>query len=820
MVYKNIPARFAIFIYFFLWLSVFASQPAWAGTALEDLAASMKPGTWAELKTNNINPTLTNTGGSSGFVFGYAEEVRWDPVTRKLYYIGMDHGQGQLRFLAYSEANNTWSIIAEPPPNMNCATYPPQGCTPNHGYDHAALDPVGRHFYWRYGYADKKIHRYHLDNQTWEVLPPNNLMQYVQCCGAIEYFPEMGGLIWVQGQSGAKTQGGVYLFNPSTSNWSALGATNTTGYPMDGTFNNFAEYNPVHKIMIFGGGDNGQGIQTRILYKLTNAGTITALNNAPFYLGTQHGSKVTVDPVTGDFLVFNSAHQFWKYNVLTDTWTQLADPPSGIWPPFPTKRVHGMVVGYIDTYGVITTVSCAGGSPGSCRIFLYKHGSGGNPLPSDTVAPSIPTALGTNVVSASQINLSWTASTDNVGVAGYRIFRNGVQIATTSSATYQNTGLSPSTSYTYSVAAYDTAGNNSAQSSGVSATTLATPPPSTGSLTFVQKCAQSGVVNCYPFDDQATLFYFDGGSPGSALSGACATLGKNSFFGGPTRPGPGNAQVRDYGFGECVAPMIDTTTKHSGAGSLKIKIPAHQNQNAPQFTEPFRRPDFPYFAPGSSLGDTAWIQFYFKVDAPYLDNNYFCSQSCAIKIAIFHGDPGPGSTSCCKFMSVVDWYNIGTPSTYTHGATGSIESHGEPQTVRGCVWSKLDPAFTKNPSLYTEPPCVKMRANLWHEATFQIILGGRAGAYDAASTVRMWIDGQKIVDVNNARLGWGTEEGKGLGSFVFLTQMTGQQSAPAMPEANIWYDSLVISAQPIAMSTSSSTAKPPKAPSNTQLRAQ
>ena len=46
-----------------------------------------------------------------------------------------------------------------------------------------------------------------------------------------------------------------------------------------------------------------------------------------------------------------------------------------------------------------------------------------------------------------QINLSWTASTDAVGVAGYRIYRNGTLIASTSSTSYQNTGLASNTTY-------------------------------------------------------------------------------------------------------------------------------------------------------------------------------------------------------------------------------------------------------------------------------------------------------------------------------------------------------------------------------------
>src|SRR5712672_3220203 len=106
------------------------------------------------------------------------------------------------------------------------------------------------------------------------------------------------------------------------------------------------------------------------------------------------------------------------------------------------------------------------------------------PPPPDTTPPSAPTGLTASAVSSSQINLSWAASSDNVGVSGYRVFRNGTQIATTSATSFtNNTGLSPSTTYTYAVAAFDAAGNLSAQSSPASATTPAasdTTPPTVG----------------------------------------------------------------------------------------------------------------------------------------------------------------------------------------------------------------------------------------------------------------------------------------------------------------------------------------------------
>jgi chitodextrinase len=102
----------------------------------------------------------------------------------------------------------------------------------------------------------------------------------------------------------------------------------------------------------------------------------------------------------------------------------------------------------------------------------------------DTAAPSTPTELGTSPISSSQINLSWTASTDNIGVTGYKIYRNSNYLTSVTSTSYNDTGLSAATSYNYTVAAYDAAGNVSAQSGSVSAMTqsaqLSLPAPTAG----------------------------------------------------------------------------------------------------------------------------------------------------------------------------------------------------------------------------------------------------------------------------------------------------------------------------------------------------
>ncbi len=98
----------------------------------------------------------------------------------------------------------------------------------------------------------------------------------------------------------------------------------------------------------------------------------------------------------------------------------------------------------------------------------------GAPLPPDTQAPSAPANLNASAISSSQVDLSWTAATDDRGVAGYRIYRDGAQVGTAATPSFRDGGLAASTTYSYRVAAYDGAVNVSPQSTPVTATTPAT----------------------------------------------------------------------------------------------------------------------------------------------------------------------------------------------------------------------------------------------------------------------------------------------------------------------------------------------------------
>jgi YD repeat-containing protein len=129
------------------------------------------------------------------------------------------------------------------------------------------------------------------------------------------------------------------------------------------------------------------------------------------------------------------------------------------------------------TYGYTLIAVDEPGNLSQVSVIVYASVSSGG----DTIAPTAPSGLATSVVSSTQMNLSWTASTDAVGVTGYRVERcltascTYAQIATPTATTYNNTGLTASTGYSYRVRATDAAGNLSTYSTVASATTQAAP---------------------------------------------------------------------------------------------------------------------------------------------------------------------------------------------------------------------------------------------------------------------------------------------------------------------------------------------------------
>ena len=112
----------------------------------------------------------------------------------------------------------------------------------------------------------------------------------------------------------------------------------------------------------------------------------------------------------------------------------------------------------------------------------------------DTIAPSVPAGLTATATGGTTVNLVWSPATDNVRVAGYNLYRNGARIATLTGTSYANTALTNATTYSYTVNAYDAAGNVSAQSTAVNATTADTAAPTVPAKPTVTATAYNQVT--------------------------------------------------------------------------------------------------------------------------------------------------------------------------------------------------------------------------------------------------------------------------------------------------------------------------------------
>ena len=131
----------------------------------------------------------------------------------------------------------------------------------------------------------------------------------------------------------------------------------------------------------------------------------------------------------------------------------------------------------------------------------------------DSEAPSAPSSLVASNITTSSVDLSWGASTDNVGVTGYYVYQDGVQVSDVTSGTSTTiTSLSESTQYSFYVTAYDAAGNESSQSNTVTPTTL-------GSCVASTICETSfeGTNGCW------SLFYGGGSSIVNTTTPGCST---------------------------------------------------------------------------------------------------------------------------------------------------------------------------------------------------------------------------------------------------------------------------------------------------------
>jgi chitodextrinase len=164
----------------------------------------------------------------------------------------------------------------------------------------------------------------------------------------------------------------------------------------------------------------------------------------------------------------------------------------------------GLALGSTHSYTVKAFDSSNNQSPASNTATASTQGA-------DTIPPTVPFNLVATGSSNTSIDLTWTASTDNVGVAGYKVFRDNapVEIATVTTTSFSDTGLAIGSTHSYQVSAFDAATNQSAKSNTATATTTLTgalvsltlnpttvtaPATSTGTVTLSGAAPTGGVT--------------------------------------------------------------------------------------------------------------------------------------------------------------------------------------------------------------------------------------------------------------------------------------------------------------------------------------
>jgi hypothetical protein len=349
-----------------------------SGSALSTLAASMAPGTWAELSTVGINSALLssgNAGGVGGNNIPYSNQMGWNPLSREIKLTCSDHGAAYMPELTYNEASNSWTVARA------------GGSWPfgTHAYGHFQVRPDTGDLYSRYnggGVSTENTHR-KLVGSSWSTFTSSPQV-YTQIGVASAWWPGGStGRIALSGFGSAGCYiifeialGAAMAFDPVANTWTTLTIPQTM--PSLDPYHTVAAYSPQYNCVVYGGG-NGN----RRLWRLNQNRTITELAACPVDIGVQH-ANLQVDPVSGKFLIWGGGGNARKFYQLDPTGTGTYTLLSGARQP-PVAGLHGvsdpsggsggpdaLVSCALPSHGVVAYISASGAS--YANMLLYKNG--------------------------------------------------------------------------------------------------------------------------------------------------------------------------------------------------------------------------------------------------------------------------------------------------------------------------------------------------------------------------------------------------------------------------------------------------------------
>lgn len=315
-------------------------------TELSKLVATMKPGTWAELKTDMpkdlwMSPLVDggrNKGGAGGLhIAGWTDDAHWDSRTGQFLYMGLRQTR---QFIAYSEEKNAWRVIPLDRKSENPVFQTQFG----HIYGTNGFDHERGHFYHLYrDYKDLKGGISYFDTATekWTKLPPSPPKSGGM---ALEYSGTLDGMVLLEKQT--------WLFSTKSQKWESLGSS-----PVDG-YHSLMRQNPFRQEILMAGGNNGR----RVVARVTKDGKIERLKDAPIDLSVH--SFLTVDPVSGRYLIMNRGEgKFTAFEFDSDK-NDFA-PAEALASQWPYSRYTMPVVAFVPEYGVTLWAEQ--------KVYVYKH---------------------------------------------------------------------------------------------------------------------------------------------------------------------------------------------------------------------------------------------------------------------------------------------------------------------------------------------------------------------------------------------------------------------------------------------------------------
>ncbi|MSN27163.1 MAG: hypothetical protein GJV46_14990 [Geobacter sp.] len=369
----------------------------------------------------------------------------------------------------------------------------------------------------------------------------------------------------------------------------------------------------------------------------------------------------------------------------------------------------------------------------------------------DMTAPSVPTGLSASSISASQINLLWTASTDNVGVTGYKIYRGGVYVATATGTSYPDSGLTASTSYSYRVSAIDAAGNESSQSSSISTSTQADSVQGTqGTTLFKESFEDSNFSSRGWYDNTSHGTIVTGGQSGNCLQWAWAK--------GATSATNGASMRMKFAPTDSLYLSFYVKFQTGWRGS--------QQTYHPHMLYFLSNLDSDYSALANNYLDT-YIEFLSDVGSPYAIRPQIAIQD-NLRVNSSLGTPPNNLTATTENRSVA---SCNTPTS--SGATGTCYNSGG--------WYSANTWLASNASVST---------NDWHrvEVYFKMnTISGGKGQSDGI--MQQWIDGVKVMDNSDVLYRTNQDATKKWAQFVLAPFMG--DGAPIAE--TMWIDELSVS---------------------------